>query len=91
MATLRLLFRTFFSRSKLFGSQTKGATNDVWPSTRTPGRSGYFRNSSGAYNEDLGLRSDIAKGVGIMTTVKSGSDPNFQKPERLPTNETKEK
>jgi hypothetical protein len=90
MATLRPLFRTFFSRSKRFGSQTKGVTNDVWPSsTRNPGRSGYLRNGSGAYNEDLGLRSDIAKGVNITTTIKSGSNPNFQDPESLPTNEIK--
>lgn len=79
MATLRPLFRTFLSRSKLLGSSTKNQSgSNVWPSSRKPGRAGYFRSGSGPHNgaEELGLRSDIAKGVGVTTVIKSTNSPD---------------
>ena len=53
-----------------------------WPSSRK----GYFRSESGARGvEELGLRSDIGKGVGITTTIKSMSagDDEGGKQDRL--------
>jgi hypothetical protein len=43
-----------------------------------PRRSGYFRSGSGQKDggEELGLRSDIAKGVGVTTVIKSTSSPD---------------
>ena len=42
------------------------------------GRAGYFRSDSGRKEEaeELGLRSDIAKGVGVTTVIKSTSSPD---------------
>jgi hypothetical protein len=79
MATLRPLFREFLSRSRLLGSSTRNQTGSkAWPSSRGPGRAGYFRSGSGPNNgaEELGLRSDIAKGVGVTTVIKSTNNPD---------------
>jgi hypothetical protein len=71
LATLRPLFRTFFSRSKLFGSSTQNRSGSQgWPSSGK----GYFRSGTSVRGgEELGLRRDIGKGVGITTTIKSTS------------------
>ena len=74
MATLRPLFQTFLSRSRLLGSSTKNQSgSNAWPSSRKYDRDGYFRSGSGPNNgaEELGLRDDIAKGVGVTTVIKS--------------------
>jgi hypothetical protein len=79
MATLRPLFRTFLSRSKLLGSSTNNQSgSNAWPSSRKPGRAGYFRSGSGPKDtaEELGLRGDIGKGVGVTTVIKSTSSPD---------------
>jgi hypothetical protein len=77
MATLRPLFRTFFSRSKLFRSSSRSRNgSNAWPSSRNINRGGYFRSGGGQRDTELGLRSDIAKGVGITTTIKSTSNPD---------------
>lgn len=79
MATLRPLFRTFLSRSKLFGSSTNpSGSHHAWPSSRKPGRSGYFRSGSGLKHgaEELGLRGDIAKGVGVTTVIEGTNSPD---------------
>jgi hypothetical protein len=67
-ATLRPLFRTFLSRSRLFGPSTR----DEYPSggwSNNPSR-GYSRRTG---NGDINLRSDLAKGS-ITTTVVGGRD-----------------
>ncbi|KAF4628501.1 hypothetical protein G7Y89_g9653 [Cudoniella acicularis] len=76
MATLRPLFRTFFARSKLFGSTPVQSSNTTpWPASKRPARGRYFRSGSSAVDavaeEELGLRSDIGKGVGITTVINS--------------------
>ncbi|KAE8447375.1 hypothetical protein EG329_010789 [Mollisiaceae sp. DMI_Dod_QoI] len=74
MATLRPLFRTFLSRSKLFGSSARsGDKNSAWPLSGQANRVGYFRSARGKKDgkEAFGLRNDIAKGVGITTTIQS--------------------
>lgn len=38
-------------------------------------RGGYLRSGSGQKDTELGLRTDITKGVGITTTIKSMSGP----------------
>jgi hypothetical protein len=84
MATLRPLFRTFFSRSKLLGSSTHNQSGSkAWPSSRKPGRAGYFRSGGGPNDrlEELGLRSDIAKGVGITTVIRSTKGPGHEEEE----------
>ncbi|RDW89487.1 hypothetical protein BP6252_01519 [Coleophoma cylindrospora] len=81
MATLRPLFRTFFSRSKLFGGSL-ATTNQYGTSTNGfVGRKGYLRSGSGldvgsraAATLELGLRSDIGKGGGVTTVIRSAHD-----------------
>jgi hypothetical protein len=77
MATLRPLFRAFLSRSKLFGSSTRSRSgSNAWPSSSKADRGGYVRSGSGQKDMELGLRNDLAKGVGITTTIKSTSNPD---------------
>jgi hypothetical protein len=78
MATLRPLFRTFLSRSKLFGSSTRsrGASN-AWPASKKGNWGGYIRSEGVQRDTELGLRNDIAKGAGITTTIKSTSRLNY--------------
>lgn len=84
MATLRPLFRSFFARSKLFGGSTGlkdlGDSNG-WPHSNRPARADYFRSGSNVREgtEELGLRSDIGKGVGITTVIKSANNIKDEK------------
>lgn len=78
MATLRPLFRTFLSRSKLFGSSTRSRSgSNAWPASKKANRGGYIRSGGGQKDTELGLRNDIVKGAGITTTIKSTSNPGF--------------
>jgi hypothetical protein len=75
-ATLRPLFRTFLSRSRLMGGSTKEGSS-AWPSSRA----GYLRNggtSSHRKDEEIGLRSDVGMHVGVTTIIdgKSDKQPN---------------
>lgn len=75
MACLRPLFRTFLSRSRLFGSSSaKRSTNDAFPSAGKGNYGGYIRSGvrkgSRIGVEELGLRDDVGKGNGIITTIK---------------------
>lgn len=75
MACLRPLFRTFLSRSKLFGSSdAKRSVNDIFPSGGKGSYGGYIRSGvrkgSRSGVEELGLRDDVGKGNGITTTIK---------------------
>jgi hypothetical protein len=78
MATLRPLFRNFLSRSKLFGSssRSRGGSN-AWPASKGGNRGGYVRSEGLRKDMELGLRSDLAKGAGITTTIKSASNPDY--------------
>ncbi|TVY81540.1 hypothetical protein LSUE1_G001882 [Lachnellula suecica] len=75
MATLRPLFRTFLARKKLFGGSTgaKDLESPGWHNSDRPARGGYFRSGDNLKpgSEELGLRSDIARGVGVTTVIKS--------------------
>jgi hypothetical protein len=77
MATLRPLFRTFLSRSKLFGASSRSRNTRPWSSSRKTNRAGYFRSASGSKNTELGLRSDISKGIGVTTIIKSSNNQKF--------------
>jgi hypothetical protein len=90
MATLRPLFRTFLSRSKLFGSSTRtGDKSSTWPLDRRANRAGYYRSGSGKKigQEELGLRNDIGKGVGVTTTIKSTSNGDLERDQSSRDNE----
>jgi len=69
-ATLRPLFRTFFSRSRLFGGSSSQGTPNPWPSSGHPG---YIRSRSKSGLEEFGLRSDIGKKNGVTTFIESGN------------------
>jgi hypothetical protein len=84
MATLRPLFRSFLARSKLFGGSTGAkdlGDSNGWPNSNRPTRAGYFRSGSNIREgaEELGLRSDIGKGVGITTVIKSANNMKDEK------------
>ncbi|PMD23437.1 hypothetical protein NA56DRAFT_701730 [Hyaloscypha hepaticicola] len=68
IATLRPLFRTFFSRSRLLGGSTSQGGTNPWPASGN----GYIRSRNGA--EEFGLRSDIGKSRGVTTLVEAGGD-----------------
>ena len=70
IATLRPLFRTFFSRSKLFGGTTSRQGSSGWPSAAGPS-GGYIRSGSKGGIETFGLRSDIGKTRGVTTIIES--------------------
>jgi hypothetical protein len=70
-ATLRPLFRTFLSRSRLMGGSTKEGSGG-WPSSRA----GYLRSggmSGRRKDEEIGLRSDVGKNVGVTTVIDGKS------------------
>jgi hypothetical protein len=67
MATMRPLFVAFFSRSKLFGSTTRGNTNNAYP--RNASRLGYFRKRENTEVEELDLHSDLGKSIRVTTTI----------------------
>ncbi|KAB5586200.1 hypothetical protein GE09DRAFT_1210775 [Coniochaeta sp. 2T2.1] len=69
IATLRPLFRTFFSRSKLLGGTSSRGRTNPWPAS---GGNGYIRSKTGA--EEFGLRSDIGRERGVTTLVESGGN-----------------
>ncbi|KAL3427053.1 hypothetical protein PVAG01_00562 [Phlyctema vagabunda] len=79
MATLRPLFQSFLARSKLLGSSSHAYPKPSG-SAAFPNRQGYFRSGSGpdggrnAGTLELGLRTDIGKGDGITTVIKSAHD-----------------
>ena len=78
IATLRPLFRTFLSRSRLMGSSTE--SSEGWSKRSKPTRLGYLRSSDkngGA--EELGLRTDIGRNAGVTTVIQSQADPNDRK------------
>jgi len=84
MATLRPLFRSFFARSRFIGGSTGGkdiGDSNGWPNSNRPTRAGYFRSGSNTREgaEELGLRSDIGKGVGITTVIKSANNIKDEK------------
>jgi hypothetical protein len=95
MATLRPLFKTFFSRSRLVGS-TKRTSSRGWGQRNQPSRNGYFRNAGKNDNtdvEELGLnnlRSDLPKGGGTSTTIQSLNDPRDSIDDRIMERELKE-
>jgi hypothetical protein len=78
MATLRPLFRTFLSRSKLFGSSTRSrSVSNAWPTSKKGNRGGYIRSEGVQRDTELGLRNDIVKGSGITTTIKSTINADY--------------
>ncbi|KAE9374487.1 hypothetical protein N431DRAFT_372091 [Stipitochalara longipes BDJ] len=82
LATLRPLFRTFLSRSKLFGSSTRSrsrSASNAWPTSQKANRGGDIRNGGVQVDTELGLRTDLAKGGGVTTTIKSTSSPDYEK------------
>lgn len=89
LACLRPLFRTFlspFGSSSNNNNNNNNSSHDVFPSSS--GARGYIRSRRNNEIEDneLGLRDDVGKGNGIITTIKSvnispydtGSDENSQ-------------
>jgi hypothetical protein len=64
MATMRPLFIAFFSRSKLFGSTTRGNT---YP--RNTSQLGYFRRRKNISANEIELHSDLGKNIRVTTTV----------------------
>jgi hypothetical protein len=64
MATMRPLFVAFFSRSKLFGSTTRGST-----CPRSISRLGYFRKKENTDVEEVELHSDLGKSILVTTTI----------------------
>jgi hypothetical protein len=62
MATMRPLFVAFLSRSKLFGSTTRGGSY-----ARTISRLGRFRRDTDV--EELELHSDLGKSIRVTTTI----------------------
>jgi hypothetical protein len=70
-ATLRPLFRDFFDRSNLGASS--GDPGSHWP--RSKSNAHYIRSKNNGGTEEFGLRSDIAKRIGV-TTVVEGNNPD---------------
>jgi hypothetical protein len=64
MATMRPLFVASFSRSKLFGSTTRGSTY-----LRNTSRLGYFRRKENISVDEIELPSDLSKNIRITTTI----------------------
>lgn len=78
LATLRPLFRTFLSRSKLFGSSTRSPSeSNAWSSSKMANRGGYIRSGGVQIGTELGLRTDLAKGGGVTTTIKSTNNADY--------------
>lgn len=72
-ATLRPLFRNFFSRSHLMGDTTSHPSSHPFP--KSGAASGYIRQKSSTRGatEEFGLRSDIGKDRGVTTVIAHGS------------------
>lgn len=77
LATLRPLFREFFSRQKLMG----GTSSNERPTAS----GGYIRSRSRGGIEEFGLRSDITKNSGTTTTVESGRPGDLERGEQQHT------
>jgi hypothetical protein len=96
MATLRPLFKTFFSRSRLVGSSTKRTSSRGWGQPNQPSRNGYYRSAGKNNNNDVeelglnNLRSDLPKGGGTSTTIQSLNDPRDSTDDRNTERELKE-
>lgn len=86
-ATLRPLFRTFLSRSKLLGgSSTEGVSNG-WPKISLPNSKGYLRSGSNGRTEEFALRNDLGKNAGVTTIINSDADVERQSAESKSTAE----
>ncbi|KAF7959860.1 hypothetical protein EAE96_001464 [Botrytis aclada] len=87
VATLRPLFRSFFARTRLFGSSTKGLSNPIkaWGGYGDAKSGGYIKQksqnanlggsrmaSSGMDADDCKLRDDIPLNSGITTVIATG-------------------
>jgi hypothetical protein len=71
-ATLRPLFRTFLSRSRIFGKSTNSKEASTgWRYSSNPSRGGYLRRTGRDTEEEIDLRDDVSKN-GIVTTVVGG-------------------
>jgi hypothetical protein len=84
MATMRPLFIAFFSRSKLFGSTTRGgATN-----TRSVSRLGYFRKRDITNMEELELRSGLgfSRSIRVTTTITNTQSTRTERNKEFRTN-----
>lgn len=77
-ATLRPLFRTFFSRNHLMGD----TTSQNYPFPKSGPASGYIRQKNSHHSgqhsrdvaEEFGLRSDIGKNRGVTTVIESAKE-----------------
>jgi hypothetical protein len=78
MATMRPLFMSFFSRSKLFGSTTRGST---YP--RKASRLGYFRKNDDV--QGLELHSNLGKSIRVTTTIINTQSTRKDKNEEVVT------
>jgi hypothetical protein len=81
---MRPLFIAFFSRSKLFGSTTRGgATN-----TRSALRFGYFRKTENTNVEELELRSGLGlgKSIQVTTTITNTQSTRTERNKEFRTN-----
>jgi hypothetical protein len=86
-ATLRPLFRNFFSRSHLMGDTTSNPTSGTpWPKSSGPSN-GYIRQKNSHHSvknsnvtaEEFGLRSDIGKNRGVTTVIGSANDMDLER------------
>ncbi|KAG0647006.1 hypothetical protein D0Z07_6147 [Hyphodiscus hymeniophilus] len=81
-ATLRPLFRNFFSRNHLMGDTTSNPTSgNPWPKVSGPS-SGYIRQKNSSYpaqlnGEQYAMRSDIGADRGV-TTVIGGAEMDLE-------------
>jgi hypothetical protein len=78
IATLKPLFRTFLSRSRLFGSSKSGDKTSTSPLPRKNNSEFHLRRVDGNKfgQEELGLGYDIGRRVGNTTTIESISSWN---------------
>lgn len=75
LATLRPLFRAFFSRSHLMGdSSSHKLTSNEWPTGAWP----YQRSKSQGGTEEYGLRSDIRTSRDAVTIIESDRDLDLE-------------
>jgi len=81
MATMRPLFVAFFSRSKLFGSTTRGST---YP--RSASRLGYFRKREITEVDELELHSDLGKSIRVTTTITNTESTRTGRNKEIDTN-----
>ncbi|KAM3083597.1 hypothetical protein ACMFMG_004243 [Clarireedia jacksonii] len=76
LATLRPLFRSFFMRSKLFGSSSKKNTTLGWPDPE----GGYVKqkDTGPVSANDVKLRDDLPYRVGVTTVIASGEEGHHE-------------